>query len=701
MNKIILTIAVGCFSIAHSQNLNFTDAKFKALLLSSSPANQIAKDLNGNAIAIDANGDGEIQVAEAEQVKVLNIKLNGTPTLNKLPDQIIDATLFTNMEELFIHDTKSAVISFVNNSKIKKILFTGSETYTDSTGTAQEIPIKYSFDNCSAVHDVNQFLVNLNTYYLIQPAGVKLTFKNCPQLNGDILISGKAIKEISIENCNITTFRAISCFTLKKVQLPNINSLTKITLEGYTGEPYNNLGQHIDLTVNDCINLQEITTDADHYYSTGLYIGYINVNGCTNLKKIKGLNTPSIDFTIAGLTNLEELDCAYYNRYIYTGHQDGFVYFGKVTTLNLAGLPKLKVLKAFNQPITNDVNFSTATALENIDITNSCASMNTVNVSNLTNLNTLKTNTIDSAGTNVNSNLQKITAKNCNSLTNFVFNGNGHLKELDLQNCPSLQRIAIGYYVQESDGIFPELNSINLLQCPGIKEIIIHNTEINTLNVSQCSSLKTLELQGDNLLSSIDISNNLNLESLTLQSLSLISQLNTLNNINLKSAFISNCPQITQLNFSTATNFEGLSFWNMPNLNYVNLRNGSIEEFNDYSGYSTNLHMCIDDAQLSDLQLLYPDITFTTNCGNFLSTNNSQIKNKIQIAPNPVKDFVMIKAEENIKNVKIFDVQGKMTFHQDLNHEMMKINLSDYPTGTYIIKIKTDNTEISKKIIKK
>ncbi|CAG0894140.1 unnamed protein product [Cyprideis torosa] len=49
------------------QTIQFKDANFKAMLLKSSPDHFIAKDINGNYFAIDANGDGEIQIIEAEQ----------------------------------------------------------------------------------------------------------------------------------------------------------------------------------------------------------------------------------------------------------------------------------------------------------------------------------------------------------------------------------------------------------------------------------------------------------------------------------------------------------------------------------------------------------------------------------------------------------------------------------------------------------
>lgn len=698
MKKLLFTLCVGCFSTVYSQNLNFTDAKFKALLLSSSPGNQIAQNLSGNYISIDANNDGEIQDSEAQQIKVLNIKLNGTPTFNSLPDQITDALLFTNMEELYINNTKSAVINFSNNSKIKKVLYTGTGSFTNNTGTTQNVLIDFSFNNCSSVQDINEFTSNLNPYI---GATSILRFNNCPQLTGNIVLNEKTIKQLYIENCNnITSITTTSCYKLEKLNFQNLNLLTNILVNGNSGPSWSQVyNQNIDLTASNCTNLEEIVADTDHYYSVGAYFSSANLNGSVNLKKIKGLNAPSIDFTTAGLINLEELDCSFYNRYGY--NTTSGVYFGNVTSLNLTGLPTLKILKAFNQPITNNVNFSTATMLQNIDITNSCGYMNTVNTNNLANLQVLKTDRLDTTGTQGNNNLQKITAKNCIALTNFIFRNNENLKELDIQNCPGIQKLSIGYYAPMSDGIFPELNTVNLLQCTGMKEITIQSTKINNLNTSDCIALTSLDLSENNLLPSINILNNTELEYLGLKSMPLISQVNTATNNKLENGYFINCPQITQLNFSNSPNFKYLTLWNMTNLTYANVRNGSIEDGFDLMNYNPNLAMCVDDAQLADLQALYSDITFTTNCGGFLSTKDSETsKNEIKIVPNPVKDFVMVKAEENIKSVKIFDTQGRLIFNQDFNHEMVRIDLSSRPSGHYIIKVETDKTEISKKIAK-
>ncbi|MBL1219796.1 T9SS type A sorting domain-containing protein [Chryseobacterium sp. L7] len=699
MKKFILALSVGCFSMAYSQNLSFANSNFKALILSSSTSNNIAKNISGNPIAVDTNGDGEIQLLEAQQVKILTVKVNGTATYSNMPDTITDALLFSNVEELYISDAKSAVIQFSNNSKIKKVLYTGSGLYTDNTGTTQYVLPDFSFTNCSEIQDISQFLPALNPNF---STATILRFNNCPQITGNVVINEKAIKELYIENCsNITSINTHSSYTLEKLHIQNMSSLTKIIVDGNSG-PINSqaYNMNVDLTATNCPNLEEVTADTDHYYSAGGFFSSAQLSGCPNLKKIKGLNAPSIDFSTTGLVNLEELDCSFYNRNIYS--TTAGVFFGNLTSLNLSGLPKLKILKAFNQPITNNVNFSAATALQEIDITGSCGYMNTVNVSNLPNLHTLKTDRFDSLGAQGNNDLQKITAKNCIALTNFVFRNNSELKELDLQNCPGLQKLSIGFSAPASDGIFPELNKINLQQCTGMKEITIQFTKINALNTTDCVALTSLDLYGNDFLPSINVSNNTNLEYIGLQAMPLISQVNTAANTKLTSAYFNNCPQITQLNFSTSPDFRYMTLWNMANLTSVNARNGSIEDGFDFMNYNSSFSVCVDDAQLSNLQVMYPDINFTTTCGGVLAAagKNSINKNKMTIAPNPVKDFIMVKSEENIKNVKVFDAQGRIIFSQDFDHEAARINLSGHPAGNYIVKVKTATAEISKKIVK-
>lgn len=679
MYKILFTLCVSFSFIAQSQNLNFTDSKFKALIVNSTPSNEIAKDLNGNPMAVDSNGDGEIQISEAQQVKILNIKSIGIPAFNNLPGSVADALLFQNLEELYIRDSKSAVINFTNNNVIKKVLYEGSGGFIDNSGMSHIVSIDFSFNNCSSVKDVNDFVANINLAPY-DPATI-LRFKTCPQIKDDIILNNKNIKELHIESCNIKTLTFTSCNRLDKIIVPNINSLTKISVLGSNGITLTNTNQDINLVANNCTNLQEIIADTDHYDTTGAYFTSVNLNGCSSLKKIKGLNVPTIDFSNTGLINLEELDASFYNRYGY--NTTSGVYFGNVTSLNLSGLPHLKLLKVFNQPITNTVNFSDATALENIDITNSSGYMAILNVSNLSNLNTLKAdipNDLNSSNTHFD--LQQIMAQNCTALTNLSINGNRDLKSLNLQNCSSIQTLNLGSNLPGNSPFdnFSELNTLNINQCTALRDLGLTYTKVPNLELSQCPQLESIDFEYNSSLASINTSQNSMLKYVTLRS----------------------CPLVTNLDFSNSSILEGVGFYNMSGLTHVNIKNSSLEGC-EFFGYGSNLTICVDPDQLTNLEAEYPDISFTTNCPNTIKTQSSKLDNMItntNIFPNPVKDTFQIKSSDLVKNVKIVDGLGRLLLDRNFNKKVFKIDISNYTKGIYIVKIKTEKTEISKKILK-
>lgn len=612
MKKILFTFFVGCFSVAYSQNLAFTDSKFKALILSSNSTNNIAKDLNGNSIAIDADGDGEIQPSEAQQVKILTVKL---PTFNSnlVPNSISDATKFANVEELYIYHTNAAVLNYSNNSKIKKVKFTYN-------GDVMPTTINYTFDNCSGLQNLNDVITS--PYTSSYPPAINtipqiLTVKNCTQVNGNQNIEG-ILEEMYVENSPIANLTINVGTEFKKLSVPNLDSLVNIELiSGFNFYP----SQGVELIANNCNNLQQIITSGDYYNNFMVFISSINVNGCSNLKKLKGLNYPNIDLSNAGLINIEELDCAYYNRYGYTGSYGGDVTLGNVNSVNLTGLPKLKKFLAFNQLI-NTINFAASPLLEEIDIVNSACFMNNFDISNLSNLITLNAYRGATNTSSIPVNLQQINAQNCTSLTNLNISGNYNLATLNLQNCSSLQNLYLGTYLPGSSmfNSFPELTNLNIQQCTSLKELGISYTKINSLDTSDCTILKDITLLNNQQLNQLNISNNIALENLFLDQLLSLTQLNTTNNVNLKTINFNNSPLISQLDFSNSSNLNVISLWNMVNLTSLNIKNNSIEQGVEFYNYNNNLSVCLDDAQLNDMQIIYPDINFSSNCSNLLTT---------------------------------------------------------------------------------
>lgn len=698
-SKILFTVAVGITSMMSAQNLSFTDSKFKALILSSNATNSIALNSSGNSFAVDANNDGQIQSSEALQVKVLNIEQdpnfmlinpNGSSTdpaninltyyYSHLPDGIADALLFTNLEELHTKHSKSAVISFVNNSKIRKVQ--GKPIYHDFSQSNQQsiAPINFSFDNCTAIQNINDILAYSSSLNPWDAPENKLTIKNCPQITGNITISNSAIQELYLENSSISQLTFDTCKLLSKISVPNLNSLTKVSvIGGFNGAT----NQNIELIANNCPNLQEVVADTDHYNSVGAYFSSINVNGSSNLKKIKGLNAPTINFSNAGLINLEELDCAFYNRYTY--YTTSGAYFGDVTSLNLANLPKLKTLKAFNQPITS-ANIKIAQALQSIDINYSAGYLTGLDVDNLPLLHTLNAG-VPYHGMQtpyVLYNLKTITAQNCTSLTTLNISGNYNLETLNLFNASQLPILNLG----------PQLNGTPYGDSFSF---------LNSLNITQCVALEELGLSGTNV-SSLDISTNVALKTFFLINNPQLNNINTINNVNLKVTYFDGNPLITHINLSNANQLEEVTSRGMQNLTSLNIRNSSIENWVYFwPTVNADLLVCVDDAQLSDLQTTFPTINFTTNCsaGTLATQEVKNLKNDIKIYPIPAKEFIQIESPEKIEFVKIYDTNGKLLQSEKFNENKITVNISDLVSGIYMLKITTKKGETAKKVVKK
>ncbi|WP_165590506.1 T9SS type A sorting domain-containing protein [Chryseobacterium aquaticum] len=613
MKKILFTLCVSYCCAAYSQTLNFVDSKFKALILSSNTTNEIAKDLNGNPIAIDANNDGEIQLLEAQQVKILKVQLPTFAT-NLVPDSVSDATKFSNVEELYIYHAHSIILDYIDNSKIRKTKYIPTTDVTPSV-------ISYSYNNCSSIQNLNDVITSPFNSFFAPNNPETLTLKNCTGVNVNQNIEGE-LKELYIENCPIINLAIKIGNNFTKLHVPNNNSLEKINFTTITFPLYTYLGT--ELIANNCENLQEITTAGDSNNNSMVFISSININGCTALKKLKGLNYPNINLSGAGLVNLEELDCAFYNP----SSSMGLVNLGNVNSINLSGLPKLKKLIAFNQPL-NYANVNVCPLLQEINIVTSCQFLSNLDVSNLTALHTLLAFDNDSNNYNLPQNLQNINAQNCTALTTLEIWGNSDLKSLNLQNCSSLQSLHLSPSFSASTYYnYNELNTLNILQCSGLEELEISATKVNTLDISDCVQLKSLKLNDLEFLSQVDISSNVVLEDLEIKNLPLLSSLNSSNNVNLKNASINECPQITQIDFSSNSDLESISLADMTNLNSANIRNGAIEQnivfygtmYNPTQSINPNLSVCVDDGQLTQLSNMYPDINFSNNCNNLITT---------------------------------------------------------------------------------
>ncbi|MBV6879832.1 T9SS type A sorting domain-containing protein [Epilithonimonas ginsengisoli] len=69
--------------------------------------------------------------------------------------------------------------------------------------------------------------------------------------------------------------------------------------------------------------------------------------------------------------------------------------------------------------------------------------------------------------------------------------------------------------------------------------------------------------------------------------------------------------------------------------------------------------------------------------------------------PNPVKDVLNIAGKSDVSKVEMFELSGKNILSQNAKAKNVQLNLSTFASGVYILKVTSDKTTETFKIIKK
>lgn len=123
-----------CAAIA--QEIVVPDTNFKAKLLASSTINVVAKNAGGNAIAIDANGDGSITESEALEVHWLDVSASAIGSLEGV-------VYFENLKELYCYDNYMTTLDLSRNRNLELLSCSdnGLETLFIKNGKNETFPL--------------------------------------------------------------------------------------------------------------------------------------------------------------------------------------------------------------------------------------------------------------------------------------------------------------------------------------------------------------------------------------------------------------------------------------------------------------------------------------------------------------------------------------------------------------------------------
>ncbi|MCL5129610.1 leucine-rich repeat protein [Algibacter sp. L4_22] len=85
-----------------------------------------------------------------------------------------------------------------------------------------------------------------------------------------------------------------------------------------------------------------------------------------------------------------------------------------------------------------------------------------------------------------------------------------------------------------------------------------------------------------------------------------------------------------------------------------------------------------------------------------LSINDLEQELGFTIYPNPTKDMLSIKSKQlESAEVIVYDLNGRVLLSNDISGASHEINISSFSSGVYLLKIKVENSEFVKRIIKK
>jgi spore coat protein CotH len=84
-----------------------------------------------------------------------------------------------------------------------------------------------------------------------------------------------------------------------------------------------------------------------------------------------------------------------------------------------------------------------------------------------------------------------------------------------------------------------------------------------------------------------------------------------------------------------------------------------------------------------------------------LSRESFEADITIQMYPNPVNDQLIVRSDNMIKNIEVYDISGKMLLSTDQSATSLSIDFSSYASGMYFVEVHGENGSKTQKIFKR
>lgn len=304
MKKLYFLIVFFLFTLfVKAQIINFPDANFKAKLLQANASNQIASSETPiyNSVtntwsvssynSVDTNGDGEIQLIEAQAVKYLYL-------YNSNISNISGVDSFTNLQYL------NCAINSLSNLNIS---------------------------NLANLNGLTCFLNNLSSLDVSNLSNLKHLDIHSNEISGINLSNLSNLEYLNVENNELTSLNVSALVDLRKLYCYN-NSLTSLNASGltYLQELRCSNNQLTTLNVSNLNNLTSLIT-ADNQLTI------LDTSALTSLQYLNCDNNQLNSLNLSNSNNLVYISCRY----------------NQITNLNVSNLTNLINLLCSNNQLTN------------------------------------------------------------------------------------------------------------------------------------------------------------------------------------------------------------------------------------------------------------------------------------------------------------------------------------------------------------
>ncbi len=650
MQRLITLLSFLCFTVyTQAQTVDIPDPDFLQFLIDE---------------GVDTDGDGMIQVTEAEAITSLVSEFSDFFSMEGIK-------AFSNLEYLTIREAHGLNILDISDlSKLKVIDFSGF-SLLDIQATGLTSLDSLSCVECHGLHQIELTgATSLKYLNLSQSQISDLDFTgltsletfdchSCVILTLLNLQDANTLKTLILNESMISEIDASSWTSLEVLECEYCSFLSEVDLSGATELKELSISNSHDLytlDVSPLVNLEKLVTNYNH-------LEVLDVADLTKLTRLECAGNILQELDVSKLVNLKTLDCAD-NEFI--------------KVLDVSGMDQLEVLNCNANDSISVLDIADKINLNSL----SCSSngLTELDVSNLVNLEYLNCSFNEISELDL-TNLVNLTTLSCNL---------NNISTLDLTNLNALTNMDIGRN---------DLGTVDLSGNPLLRQLTCHENQLAELDLSIQDSLTYLDCAG-NFLTNIDVSHLSILQSLecgrnqmTDIDFSGMPRLDWIfcGQESLKSLNVSNSPvlQILEATVFPKGNLETIQFENCPMLLDMQLENLKLRSL-DISQLQTNPHINVNNNELQTLYLkndLNESIEFEANPNlYFICADDFEISGLENYAENVGLPNVNISSYCPHTNAgQPYVISGKNSFDEsqdgcddnDIRLPNLKFNISD------------------------